>query len=101
MGGCWRRPARPFQVNCVLAAGSPSAAISQKFGPTERAGPRPLPGEVNLVAPGERLNANSMVPRNPSSVSLNVTCGHRAIGDDPNWRAVEFAAVFDSKRTQQ
>ena len=60
MGGL-RRPNRPFPVACVLAVDLLPAAISQQFGPIECAGPRPVPAEINLVALGERLNANSIL----------------------------------------
>ena len=60
MGGL-RRPNRPFPVACVLAVDLLPAAISQQFGPSECAGSRPVPAETNLVALGERLNANSIL----------------------------------------
>lgn len=60
MGGL-RRPDRPFPVTCVLAVVLLAAAISQRFVPSECAGPRPVPAETNLVALGERLNANSIL----------------------------------------
>jgi len=55
---------RPFQVICVLAAVLLTAAISLKFGPAERAGPRPIPDKPFLRPLGERLNANTIIAGN-------------------------------------
>ncbi len=60
MGGL-RQSDRPFPVTCVLAVDFLPAAISQQFSPSECAGPRPVPAETNLVALGERLDANSIL----------------------------------------
>lgn len=59
--GALRRPDRPIPVTCVLAVVLLPAAISQRFGPSECAGPRSVPAQTNLVALGERLNANSIL----------------------------------------
>lgn len=64
MGGGWRWPVRPFQVGCVVAVDLPIAAISQEFAAAERGGPRPR-AEIDLIAPGERLNADAAVSRKP------------------------------------
>jgi len=77
MGGGPRRPLRPVQVICVLAAVLPTAANSQQFGPIGRAGSRPVPAKTYLVALGERLNANTIVSNSPSTVYLALA--HRRV----------------------
>src|SRR5579863_3706827 len=84
MGGGQRRPDRPFPVPCVLAVVLPTAAISQQFGPSECAGPRPLPAKIDLVALGERLNANAIVSAIPTllisqSLAICAICATTAI----------------------
>jgi hypothetical protein len=68
MGGL-RRSDRPFPVACVLAVVLLPAAISRQFGPSECAGPRPFP--ANLVASGERLNANTIVSAIPTYLIIS------------------------------
>jgi len=67
-----------------LAAVLLTAAISQQFGPIERAGSRPVPAKTNLVALGERLNANTIVRGNPSTTYLALA----------NWRAAKSLDAF-------
>ena len=83
MGGL-RWPDRPFPVTCVLAEVSVCAAISQRFDPSECAGPRPMPAETNLVALGERLNANTIMFGNPGTTYLALA----------NWRAAKSLDAF-------
>ena len=80
--GALRRPDRPFPVTCVLAVVLLPAAISRRLGPSECAGPRPLPAKINPVALGERLNANSIV----SAISTLLLIGH-------DWRVAESIDV--------
>jgi hypothetical protein len=58
--GRLRRPYRPLQVNGVLAAVLPNARESLlSNGSIERAGRLPIPANIELAEPGERLHANS------------------------------------------
>ena len=86
MGGL-RRPNRLFPVACVLAVVLPPAVFSQQFGPSECAGPRRLPAKINLVALGERLNANSIV----SAISTPAAIGYHR-------RVAKSVDVFDTRR---
>jgi hypothetical protein len=62
----------PFQVICVLAAVTPTAAISRQFGPAERASSRRVSNKLNFGSPGERLNANPIIPANLCTTHLTL-----------------------------
>ena len=84
MRGGTRRPYRPSQVICVLAAIFLAAVLSVQFGFAERAGPRPVPDKPNLGSLGERLNANtvSIVSGNPNATYLTVAYDMSDVLDD-------------------
>jgi hypothetical protein len=83
-GGGLLRPIRPFQVLCVWAVVLLVAAVSLQFGPSERAGVRPMPDKPNLGAPGERLNTNtiSIISGNPNATHLTIAYDLSAVFDD-------------------
>lgn len=96
MGGGWRRPVRPFQVCCVLAGCSPTAAISQEFHTTACAGLRRPSARFNLVAPGERLTTTAAVSGAGGAANpVNAFDWPAAIDLK---RAASFATLFDPAR---
>src|SRR5580698_60283 len=84
MWGGSRRPLRPSQVTCVLAAVVLIVAVSIQFGFAERAGVPPIPDKPNLGSLGERLNANtvSIVSGNPNATYLTVAYDMSDVLDD-------------------
>jgi len=84
MRGGVRRPQRPIQVLCVLAAVVLTAAMSLQFGFTERAGARPIPDKPNLGSLGERLNANTIaiIAGNPNATYLTIAYDLSDVLDD-------------------
>jgi TRAP transporter TAXI family solute receptor len=84
MWGGSRRPLRPSQVTCVLAAVILIVAVSIQFGFAERAGTLPIPDKPNLGSLGERLNANtiSIVSGNPNATYLSIAYDMSDVLDD-------------------
>ena len=91
MGGL-RRPVRPFQVICVLAAAviavafsiSPSHAQSGRGSAAAQRGGAPVPDKPNLGSVGERINANtiSIVSGNLNATYLTIAYDLSAVLDD-------------------
>jgi TRAP transporter TAXI family solute receptor len=79
-----RRPYRPSQVICVLAAVALIVVLPIQFGFAERAGVRPIPDKPNLGSLGERLNANtvSIVSGNPNATYLTIAYDMSDVLDD-------------------
>jgi uncharacterized protein len=84
MRGSLRRPDRPLQVICALAAAVLTAAFSLQSVFAERAGVLPMPDKPNLGSLGERLNANtiSIVAGNPNATYLTIAYDLSAVLDD-------------------
>jgi uncharacterized protein len=84
MGRCLRRPHRPLQVICVLAAVVLTVAVSLQIGHVERAGAQPIPDKPNLGALGERLNTNTIaiVSGNPNATYLTIAYDLSDVLDD-------------------
>jgi uncharacterized protein len=84
MRGGLRRPHRPLQVLCVLAAVLLTAAFSLQFSIAAHVGARPIPDKPNLGTLGERLNANTIaiVSGNPNATYLTIAYDLSAVLDD-------------------